>query len=326
MAPVPLNISPAFRPWRQAGITHLLLDDEVRERLLARPEPEPSEAAPPVRQHSAPPQRGERRQPQPPSYTPPPQPQPVSSAPQKPVRIADTDTLAPDVWPAYWQTLLKKTPPRPSLVWSYPSLSRDLGGDADAAHRDFLRRLLGDMALPKGSHAFWPLNRYPYGDGESEQTVDARMFLSGIAALKPESVILMCGQVPPRAWACRAAPAFAEHRARAPLCGHAARRRPHRGAATLCPAYHLLEVHHCRKIEAFRGRRGNISESVSFFEKFSVLSQWNCLFAGKVSEALPSRGKRIRHLFPRINHPKRSTCTFSSPARPGSSDSTFPNA
>ena len=73
----------------------------------------------------------------------------------------------------------------------------DLGGDADAAHRDFLRRLLGDMALPKGSHAFWPLNRYPYGDGESEQTVDARMFLSGIAALKPESVILMCGQVPP---------------------------------------------------------------------------------------------------------------------------------
>lgn len=130
------------------------------------------------------------------------------------MRIADTDTLAPDVWPAYWQTLLKKTPPRPSLVWSYPSLSRDLGGDADAAHRDFLRRLLGDMALPKGSHAFWPLNRYPYGDGESEQTVDARMFLSGIAALKPESVILMCGQVPPRAWACRAAPAFAEHRAR----------------------------------------------------------------------------------------------------------------
>ena len=198
MAPVPLNISPAFRPWRQAGITHLLLDDEVRERLLARPaEPEPSEAAPPVRQHSAPPQRGERRQPQPPSSTPPPQPQPVSSAPQKPVRIADTDTLAPDAWPAYWQTLLKKTPPRPSLVWSYPSLSRDLGGDADAAHRDFLRRLLGDMALPKGSHAFWPLNRYPYGDGESEQTVDARMFLSGIAALKPESVILMCGQVPP---------------------------------------------------------------------------------------------------------------------------------
>ena len=188
----------AYHLFYSGHFKNILKPSEVRERLLARPaEPEPSEAAPPVRQHSAPPQRGERRQPQPPSYTPPPQPQPVSSAPQKPVRIADTDTLAPDAWPAYWQTLLKKTPPRPSLVWSYPSLSRDLGGDADAAHRDFLRRLLGDMALPKGSHAFWPLNRYPYGDGESEQTVDARMFLSGIAALKPESVILMCGQVPP---------------------------------------------------------------------------------------------------------------------------------
>ena len=196
MAPVPLNISPAFRPWRQAGITHLLLDDEVRERLLARPEPEPSEAAPPVRpprQYGAPPQREGRRQP--PPCVPPQQPQAVSSAPQKAARAADI--LPPDAWPAYWQALLKKTPPRPLLVWSYPSLSRDLGGDADAAHRDFLRRLLGDMALPKGSHAFWPLNRYPYGDGESEATVDARMFLSGIAALKPESVILMCGQVPP---------------------------------------------------------------------------------------------------------------------------------
>ena len=175
MAPVPLNISPAFRPWRQAGITHLLLDDEVRERLLARPELEPSEAAPPVRpprQYGAPQQREGRRQP--PPYVPPQQPQAVSSAPKKAARAAAIQ-----------------------LVWSYPSLSRDLGGDADAAHRDFLRRLLGDMALPKGSHAFWPLNRYPYGDGESEATVDARMFLSGIAALKPESVILMCGQVPP---------------------------------------------------------------------------------------------------------------------------------
>lgn len=118
-------------------------------------------------------------------------------APRKKLCGSRTRHSGPGRLPAYWQTLLKKTPPRPSLVWSYPSLSRDLGGDADAAHRDFLRRLLGDMALPKGSHAFWPLNRYPYGDGESEQTVDARMFLSGIAALKPESVILMCGQVPP---------------------------------------------------------------------------------------------------------------------------------
>lgn len=105
-------------------------------------------------------------------------------------------TVPQDRWPAYWQALLKKTPPRPALVWTYPSLSRDLGGAADAAHRDYLRRLLGDMRMPKGSHAFWPLNSYPYAEGESEQTVDAAMFLGGIAALNPDTVILMCGDVP----------------------------------------------------------------------------------------------------------------------------------
>lgn len=215
MAPVPLNIAPAFRPWRQAGITYLLLDDEVRERLLARPEPavepvptqpipprpdpmRPDRRQPPARPAGSPPPRPEYRQ-----TPPPPRPagtraqEPVQEAAPRPVRPLRDDALPPEQWPAYWKTLLKKTPSSPSLVWTYPSLSRDLGGDADAAHRDFLRRLLGDMALPKGSHAFWPLNRYPYGEGESEQSVDARLFLSGVSVLNPESVILMCGQAPP---------------------------------------------------------------------------------------------------------------------------------
>lgn len=213
MAPVPLNIAPAFRPWRQAGITYLLLDDEVRERLLARPEPEPARQIPPQPDSMRPdPMQSERRQPPArpvasppprPEYRQPPRPaepraqEPVQEPAPRPVRPLRDDALPPDQWPVYWRTLLKKTPPRPSLVWTYPSLSRDLGGDADAAHRAFLRRLLGDMALPKGSHAFWPLNRYPYGEGESEQSVDARLFLSGVSVLNPESVILMCGQAPP---------------------------------------------------------------------------------------------------------------------------------
>ena len=156
MAPVPLNISPAFRPWRQAGITHLLLDDEVRERLLARPELEPSEAAPPV-----PPPPAVRRaaaaRGTPPAASLRPLPSSrrlFPSAPKKAARAADI--LPPDAWPAYWQALLKKTPPRPLLVWSYPSLSRDLGGDADAAHRDFLRRLLGIWRSPRGAIASGP--------------------------------------------------------------------------------------------------------------------------------------------------------------------------
>lgn len=197
MAPVPLNISrPSARGVRPGSRTcsSTTRSGSVfwRARNPSRPKPRlPSGST--ARRHSAGNAASLSRLPIPLPHSRSPFPAPRKNL----CGIADTDILAPDVWPAYWQTLLKKTPPRPSLVWSYPSLSRDLGGDADAAHRDFLRRLLGDMALPKGSHAFWPLNRYPYGDGESEQTVDARMFLSGIAALKPESVILMCGQVPP---------------------------------------------------------------------------------------------------------------------------------
>lgn len=53
------------------------------------------------------------------------------------------------------------------------------------------------MGLPKGTHAFWPLNRYPYAHGESEETVDATMFMSGVSALNPDTVILMSGVVPP---------------------------------------------------------------------------------------------------------------------------------
>ncbi|MEI3477790.1 MAG: hypothetical protein V8Q84_00215 [Bilophila sp.] len=90
----------------------------------------------------------------------------------------------------------KKTPRKPSVVWTYPSRPATSAG-LRTTHRDFLRRLLGDMGLPKGSHAFWPLNRYPYGEEESEATVDARLFLSGVDALGPDSVILMCGEVPP---------------------------------------------------------------------------------------------------------------------------------
>ena len=105
--------------------------------------------------------------------------------------------LPPEQWPTYWRDLLTRTPSTPALVWTYPALSRDLGGDADDAHRNLLRRLLRDMALPKGSHAFWPLNPYPYTNGVSEQTIDATFFLSGIAHLKPSTVILMTGTAPP---------------------------------------------------------------------------------------------------------------------------------
>lgn len=196
MAPVPLNIAPLLRPWRVAGITHLLLDEttiarfrsrrQAAESALPRPEgPRPS----PVPRTDAP-QPGSR----PPERvpTPVPTPQPIDSTPS----CSAVPLLEPEAWPTYWQQLLQRTPSAPALLWTYSSLSRDLGGAADAAHRNFLRHILGDMKLPKGSHAFWPLNTYPYGPEESEHTVQATFFLSGIKHLNPHTVILMTGKAP----------------------------------------------------------------------------------------------------------------------------------
>lgn len=198
MAPVPLNIAPLLRPWRQAGITHLLLDktalarfrsrQRAEENASPRTEEPPSRPSPVLRTTASqsagrPPER---------VAAPPPTPQPVAAVPSR----SAIPLLEPDAWPTYWQQLLQRTPPTPSLLWTYSSLSRDLGGAADAAHRDFLRHILGDMKLPKGSHAFWPLNAYPYGPEESEHTVQANYFLSGVKHLNPHTVILMTGKAP----------------------------------------------------------------------------------------------------------------------------------
>lgn len=225
MAPVPLNVAPAFRPWRQAGITHLLFDEataaQIRQASVqSRTAPAaPVEAAGPGTRRSEPhAQRAVRpspplpreqatvsagtapRSPETPraeknGRTPPACPVPrTTETPSHP--IVAPRRLAPDRWPSYWRSLLERTPQTPEVVWTYPSLSRDLGGAAEAAHRDFLRRLLGDMGMPRGTNAFWPLNAYPYGEDGGESSVDASMFMSGIDVLNPDMVVLMCGRAP----------------------------------------------------------------------------------------------------------------------------------
>ena len=255
MAPVPLNIAPGLRPWRQAGVSCLLVDEAVAALLNQQAPASPPPVAPASPEAPAspvtltrPPYPPSRQQGEAPAYAsgnglPPPErvqtpadnaettpdsaaalrmqrcsptssPAPAVPAPTEPIPSApvalhratrDRHSLQPgdehpENWPPYWRTLFKKTVQTPRVVWSYPSLSRDLGGDALSSHRDFLRRLLADMNLPRGSHAFWPLNAYPYSEGETaeqgEQAVEARMFLAGVACLKPDYVILMCGQIP----------------------------------------------------------------------------------------------------------------------------------
>ena len=112
------------------------------------------------------------------------------------VRPRVPERLPQAKWPEYWRSRLASTPPHPVVVWTYPALSRDLGGQADVKHSDFFRRLLKDMKMQRGTSAFWPLNPFPYGPNCDENTVDASMFMSGIDVLNPDMVVLMCGSAP----------------------------------------------------------------------------------------------------------------------------------
>ncbi len=190
MAPVPLTIAPAFRPWHQTGITWLLFDEATISRIkesTGRNLPWVTPAPVPVIPKNKTPDQEHR------PAAAQPEPEAVRATAQAVARQISTD---PSLWPGYWLTLLRKTPQKPQIVWTYPSLSRDISGTADAAHRAFLQRLLKDMGLPRGANAFWPLNAYPYPQDGGENTVDAHMFMSGIDVLNPDWIILMCGEAP----------------------------------------------------------------------------------------------------------------------------------
>ncbi len=231
MAFVPLSVAPALRPWRAAGLRVLLLDAQTAAALREAAEP-PKPVPDPVRERA--PSPATRGTPPPRQEGPPAAPGDRSSParwnraqPEQPARRAPAARVRPEHdgadqmgaerahpadrgagaspaanpahWPPFWRDLLRRTPPRPALLWTYPGLGFDLDGHADAAHRDFLRRLLGDMAMPKGSHAFWPFDRQgPDADGPAPpESVDAAHFFDGVAVLKPDTVLLLTGTPPP---------------------------------------------------------------------------------------------------------------------------------
>ncbi len=99
-------------------------------------------------------------------------------------------------WPPAWQTLFSRTPKNPVLVWSYPELADDLCGRGDKARGDALRSLFAELALPRGSHAFWPFA--PLSEtGESNTAFDPVFFFSGIHELRARTVLLLC-ETPPK--------------------------------------------------------------------------------------------------------------------------------
>lgn len=191
MAVNSLNLLTVLRPWRSAGISHLLADghadcapdDAVQDDTIvnalpaqadfAQSAPPPPVPAYPARSratagtegHDTPPAQNHSQDTTAPRSTGRPDsglphPAPKARAAVAPSAAAPVFSPAPspDMWPEPWRQLLLKAKPAP-LLWSYAELAVDLlepTGES-RARSGILRALINDLNLPKGTSTFWPL-------------------------------------------------------------------------------------------------------------------------------------------------------------------------
>lgn len=199
MAQVPLGVIGVLRPWRQAGITHLLIEDNTLAILLkngvsGRNHPSSVEEEQKLLCVNKKDQLVESKNNFISSLHTIPYPQ---SKVVKETGHKDGKDIVPIIplkkWPSAWRDLLDKTPKSPFILWTYEELGFDLGGKASSERREILHRLLKDMHLAKGSHAFWPLCLFPDHVTPLE---NVQLFISGVHILKPSWIIFMTGKAP----------------------------------------------------------------------------------------------------------------------------------
>ena len=96
----------------------------------------------------------------------------------------------PDVgkWPSKWQTQFAKTL-KGRFLWTYPELGLDLAGAGSPERSTFLRTLISQLALPKGSSAFWPFAL----PEDANLVSNISVFNEGLHLLSP-AVILYFGR------------------------------------------------------------------------------------------------------------------------------------
>ncbi|MDD6087864.1 MAG: hypothetical protein PUB69_00895 [Desulfovibrionaceae bacterium] len=205
-----LKIAAILRPWRNAGITWLLPDEHFLE-MLKRAEDNakavhlnknsagsPSPVVSPDLKAARTSDFADRKK-NAPSGQPKPAPDPKCRETDRSAASKEASYAIPrEAWPESWTFFLQSTPSHPRFLWSYYDYSRDICGKCNVeAHRSFLKRLIPAMSMPKGSHAFWPLQLCP-PDGQAKQvSVNLPLFFSGIEYLNPETIFLMTGEMPP---------------------------------------------------------------------------------------------------------------------------------
>ena len=221
-------LSPHLLSWQQGGVDFLLAESVVppelslchalprqaearpeaqrpptrppaQPRPQARPETRPAAGAAPSPGQFRPASQAARPAPQAQasagqSSSPAPSPS-VSSVPP------DGPLLAPELWPRPWRERLKATRPAP-VLWTYWALGQDLYGAANAQRRDLLKRLLGDLQHPGGTHSFWPaalpspqdwerLTAAGAEHGPVELHAHAAAFWAGVDMLKARALVVM---------------------------------------------------------------------------------------------------------------------------------------
>lgn len=198
MAVNPLNLMASLRPWRTAGVSHLLVEADLSCPAADRPLLPLTHPAPTDDTHclQAEDLSGDAQRDRTPASGMPretsstliadtttpfarttapastPASTPASALADRPaaaspgvVRTAPAastgpaSTTDPACWPAPWRQLIKKTRPAP-LLWTYEELATDLLAPdaASTARSGVLRGLISELSLPRGSSTFWPLS------------------------------------------------------------------------------------------------------------------------------------------------------------------------
>lgn len=134
---------------------------------------------------------------------PPPRPQrvqiPEKTAERKnPVsasKMPNWQPLGPENWPSHWRQRLAGAK-KGKIAWTYWTLGQDLQKDAPENGEQknsrqqrsaFLRRLFKDLALPPGTHTFWPPT---LPDERMDPAVEREIFWSGLSHLGSRAAII----------------------------------------------------------------------------------------------------------------------------------------
>ena len=78
------------------------------------------------------------------------------------------------------------------MVWTYWELGADMCGTPSAARKKWLSKLIADLKLPKGTHAFWPVC-LPEADADGGSVLRANpdVFWAGIRKLGARMLVVI---------------------------------------------------------------------------------------------------------------------------------------